>query len=106
MRRMTTGGMRLDDLSAAERRSAGLADDVLALRTRYVPDRAGTTGHGAAKQAGFQKGDILIAVDGKSKRLTESQWMTTFVNSRKVGDRIHIGVLRDGKRLKLELPMQ
>ena len=106
LRRMTTGGMRLDDLSADDRRAAGLAEDALALRARYVPDRAGTTGHGAAKQAGFQKGDILVEVDGQSKRLTESQWMTWLVNAKKVGDRVKVAVLRDGKRLTLELPVQ
>lgn len=106
LRRMTTGGMRLDDLPAADRQAAGLTDDVLALRARYVPDKAGTTGHGAAKQAGFLKGDILIEVDGQSKRLTESQWLTWLVNAKKVGDRVPVAVLRDGKRLTLELPMQ
>ena len=103
---MTTGGMRLDDLPAADRRATGLGDDVLALRARYVPDKAGTTGHGAARGAGFQKGDILIEVDGQSHRLTESQWMTWLINAKKVGDRIKVAVLRDGKRLEFELPMQ
>jgi hypothetical protein len=106
LRRMTTGGMRLDDLPAADRRAAGLADNVLALRARYVPDKAGTTGHGAARGAGFQKGDILIELDGRSERLTESQWMTRLVNAKKVGDRIKVALLRDGKRLEFELPIQ
>ncbi|MBI3860727.1 MAG: PDZ domain-containing protein [Planctomycetia bacterium] len=106
LRRMTTGGMRLDDLSAADRKAAGLADDVLALRARMVPDWAGKTGHGAAHGAGFKKGDILVELDGQSQRLTESQWLTRLVNSKKAGDRVKVALLRDGKRMILELPMQ
>jgi serine protease Do len=103
LRRLTTGGMRLDDLPADARRAAGLADNVLALRARHVGEYGA---HAAAKNAGFIKGDVLVEIDGSSKHLTESQLMAGLVNSRRPGDRIPVVVLRDGRRLTLELPMQ
>ena len=103
VRRMTTGGMRLDDLSSEARRGLGLADDVLALRVRYLGEYGD---HAAAKNAGFRKGDVLVEMDGRDARLTESQWMTTLVNDKRPGDRVAVIVLRDGQRRRFELPMQ
>lgn len=100
---MTTGGMRLDDLSSEARRGLGLADDVLALRVRYLGEYGD---HAAAKNAGFRKGDVLVEMDGRDARLTESQWMTTLVNDKRPGDRVAVIVLRDGQRRRFELPMQ
>ena len=57
---------------------------------------------GSAVPAGARRPDILVEVDGQSKRLTESQWMTWLINARKVGDRIKVTALRDGKPLIFE----
>jgi hypothetical protein len=103
LRRMTTGGMRLDNLSAADRAKLGLADDVLALSARHVGEYGA---HAAAKNAGFRKGDILIAVDGKTGVLTESQLMAWLVNAKRPGENVPVVVLRDGNKLNLSLPMQ
>lgn len=103
LRRMTTGGMRLDDLSSDARGQLGLDGDVLALRVRHV----GQYGeHAAAKNAGFRKGDVLIDLDGSDARLTESQFMTTLVNAKRPGERAAVVVMRDGRRIQLQLPMQ
>jgi serine protease Do len=103
LRRMTTGGMRLDNLPAEERAKLGLADGVLALRARHVGEYGA---HAAAKNAGFRKGDVLVEIDGKSELLTESQLMARFANGKPPGDRVPVVILRDGKRLPLELPIQ
>jgi hypothetical protein len=103
LRRMTTGGMVLDDLSADDRRAAGLTTGVLALRVRYVGEYGA---HAAAKNAGFVKGDVLVEVDGKSELLSESQLMAWLVNAKRIGDRVPVVILRDGQRMRLELPMQ
>jgi hypothetical protein len=103
LRRMTTGGLLLESLSADDRRAAGLADDVLALRVKHV----GQYGeHAAAKHAGFQKGDILVELNGKTAPLTESEWMTLLINTQRPGDRVSVTVLRDAKRVTLALPIQ
>jgi hypothetical protein len=103
LRRMTTGGMRLDNLSLEDRRTAGLAADVMALRARHVGQYGA---HAAAKNAGFLNGDILVEVDGKSDPLTESQMMAWLVNAKRPGDRISVVIQREGRRMTLELPMQ
>ncbi|HET6882477.1 MAG TPA: Trx7/PDZ domain-containing (seleno)protein [Pirellulales bacterium] len=103
LRRMTTGGMRLDDLSTEARRSLGLDDDVLALRARHVGEYGE---HATAKNAGFRKGDVLVEVNGSNTRLSESQLMTWLVNAKRPGERVAVVVLRDGARIPLELPMQ
>src|SRR5205085_10923543 len=69
LRRITTGGLRLQELPADKRKSAGLEENVLALEVRH----AGEYGdHAAAKNAGFRKGDILVELDSSSAPLTES----------------------------------
>jgi S1-C subfamily serine protease len=103
LRRMTTGGMRLDSLSPEERRVAGLADDAMALRARHVGQYGA---HAAAKNAGFRKGDILVAVGSETGPLTESQLMAWLVNAHRPGDVVPVVILRDGRRMTLQLPMQ
>lgn len=103
LRRMTTGAMRLDNLSGADRRNLGLTDNVLALRARHIGEYGA---HAAAEIAGFRKGDVLVELEGKTDLLSESQLMTRLVNVTRPGDRIAVVVLRDGKRVNLQLPMQ
>ncbi len=103
LRRMTTGGMRLDDLSPEERRAAGLANDVMALRARHVGQY---DAHAAAKNAGFIKGDILVKVGDEGGPLSESQLMTRLVNANRAGTVVPVDILRDGVRMTLMLPMQ
>jgi serine protease Do len=103
LRRMTTGGMLLEELSAADRKEAGLAETALALRAKHV----GQFGpHAAAKQAGFRQGDVLVTVDGKSDRISESDLMATLVKEKRPGDNVPVTVLRGGQKIELTLPMQ
>ncbi|MGH7202352.1 MAG: Trx7/PDZ domain-containing (seleno)protein, partial [Planctomycetaceae bacterium] len=103
LRRIATGGMKLNDLSEAERRRAGLAENDLALRAEHV----GQYGeHAAAKRAGFQKGDVLTAIDGQSGRMSESDLFAYVLNRKETGERIAVTVLRDGRRIELTLPVQ
>jgi hypothetical protein len=103
LRRMTTGGMRLDNLSPDERRAAGLADDAMALRARHVGQYGA---HAAAKNAGFINGDVLVAVDSETGPLTESQLMARLVNAHRPGDIVPVVILREGQRMTFKLPMQ
>jgi S1-C subfamily serine protease len=103
LRRMTTGGMRLDNLSTEDRAKLGLADNALALSARHVGEYGA---HAAAKNAGFRKRDVLIAVDGKTGLVTESQLMAWLVNAKLPGEKVPVVVLRDGNKFTLNLPMQ
>lgn len=103
LRRMATGGMKLDPVTAEERQALKLSDDALALRVKHV----GQYGeHAAAKNAGFQKDDILISFDGSTKPLTETELFALGMNRYRAGDKVPAKVLRGGKEVELKLPMQ
>ena len=100
---MVTGGLLLEELPAADRSNAGLAADTLALRVKHVGQFGA---HAAAKNAGFKQGDVVVAVDGKSDRLTDGELMAALVRRTKPGDKVAVTVLRGGQKVELTLPMQ
>ena len=103
MRGMATGGLMLLDVPNSERKDLALSAIQLALRVEFV----GQYGkHATGKKAGFEKGDMIVELDAKSDRLTESQWMGYVLQNRKVGEIMHVTVLRGKERLKLQLPSQ
>jgi hypothetical protein len=103
LRRMALGGMRLDDLSDAEREDAGLGRDSMALRVRH----AGTyKPHDAAHQAGVKNGDIITSFDGHDRRCTESALITRVLAHRNPGDNVTIEVLRDRKPTRVTFQAQ
>jgi hypothetical protein len=102
LRRMTTGGMVLVELSPEERAELN-SDDSMALRVQHL----GKYGlHGAALKAGFQKGDVVVQFDGQTDLITEGAVLTYGVTHRLPGDRVDVTVLRDGQRKTFVLPMQ
>lgn len=103
LRRMATGGLVFEELPDAERHEAGLGNNELALRIKHVGQYGA---HAAGKQAGFRQGDVLVALDGHSQRMSESQLLAHLVNNKRVGDRVPMTVLRGGEKLTLSLPMQ
>lgn len=103
LRRMATGGLVLEDLSAAARKKAKLGLQVLALRVKHVGQY---NEHAVAKRAGFRKGDIIVTFGGSSLRITETQLIARGVTRYKRGQRIPVTVLRAGRRVMLQLPMQ
>ena len=103
LRRMGTGGLVLEELPAEERQKAGLVGTDLGLRVKYVGQYGD---HAAAKRAGFQKGDILLDLDGQSHRMTESDVLAYAVQEKLPGDQVPVTVLREDKRVQLKLPIQ
>lgn len=103
LRRMATGGLVLEDLPADARREAGLSEDALALRVKHV----GQYGeHAAGKNAGFQKDDILVNIDGHTSRMTETDLLAYALNERQPGDIMQITVLRGAEQVALKLPVK
>jgi serine protease Do len=102
LRRMVTGGLVFEDLNAEEREQRKLPDDRLALIIKHVGEYGE---HAAAKKAGFQRGDILIAVEGRTQHQTESQLIASLLN-RPRGEKVRMKVLRGEKELDLMVPMQ
>lgn len=103
LRRMVTGGLRLREATEAVRQRAGLGPEQMGLLVQH----AGEYGeHGAAKRAGFRRDDLIVAVAGKTERLTESQLIGWLLQNQSAGASIPATVWREGERLQLALPMQ
>lgn len=103
MRGMVLGGMVLETLPADERLRLGIEPEGTALRVKGL----GAYGkHAVAKNAGFQKGDILLEVDGKVSFPTESLLLGYLLQNRFPGDKVQVKLTRDGRRMEIDLPMQ
>jgi S1-C subfamily serine protease len=103
LRRMTTGGLVLEPASKEDRQAANVADGSMALRVKHVGQYGA---HAAGKNAGFRQGDIIVSINGKSEFLREADWMFHSLNELRPGDRAKVSVMRDGKKVELNLPMQ
>ena len=68
LRGMAGGGLLLVDLTDEERSQRGLGKAEMALLLKHVGEYGK---HAAAKKAGFQKDDVLVALDGASDRSEE-----------------------------------
>ena len=102
LRRTAFGGIKMDDLTDAERKTRGLGTTELALHFKHVGEYGE---HALAKKAGFKKEDVLVSVDGQTKRMTESD-LFAFMLAKPVGSKVPATVLRGGERINLELPTQ
>lgn len=103
LRRMSTGGMKVDPLPQEQRDTLNLDADQMALLVQHV----GQYGpHAAAKNAGFQQGDIIIEFDGRTDLMTDSALLAYGVTEKKPGDQVSVTVLRNGKPKDLKLPLQ
>jgi serine protease Do len=103
MRGMATGGMVLEDLADEERTKRGLAKNTMAL---FVKGLGQYGKHAAAKNAGFQKDDVILQIAGVSTRATESELIGYLLQKHQMGERVKATVLRGNQRVELNLPMQ
>jgi predicted metalloprotease with PDZ domain len=87
-------------LSAAEKKQADLAADRLAL---VVKDMQAERTAGLRK-ASLRVGDVIIAVDGKTGAMTESQFLACVRLGHPPGDQVKLTVLRGKERLDLTIP--
>jgi membrane-associated protease RseP (regulator of RpoE activity) len=103
MRGMASGGMVLEDLDEEARQQRGLSKDQLALFVKSV----GMYGkHAAAKNAGFQKDDVITEIDGLKQRMSEIGLFDHLLRKRMPGESVATAVLRGKERVELKLPMQ
>lgn len=103
LRGMALGGLVLEDLSDAQRQERGVPRDGLALRVKHV----GQYGkNAAAKKAGFQIDDLIVEIDNRTDRLTESELIGHLLNRHQPGARIKAVLLRSRERLEIQMPIQ
>jgi serine protease Do len=103
LRAMAAGGLNMLDLSDDERKARGLSTEGMAL---WVKGLGMYGAHAAAKNAGFQKDDVLIEVAGIKDRITESRLHGHLMQEHVKGDQVPVKVRRSGRTLDLKLPMQ
>lgn len=94
-------GIKFDPLSAADREKHRIPGGTLALAI------GGMFGKGGPKlqQAGLKKGDIIVAVDGRTAALTESQFLAQLRLSHGPKDSVKFTILRGDNRQEITLPM-
>ncbi len=102
LRRAALGGMKLDRIPDGERRGLGL-EGRMALRAAHVGQYGD---HAVAKQAGAQKGDIVVAFDGVTEDWREADAIAHAVQKRRAGDVIPVKVRRGDRELTLEIRLQ
>lgn len=103
MRGMAAGGLLMEEVPDSERSGLGLEKGQLALRAKHV----GQYGkHAAAKNAGWQQGDILVEIDGLKDRLSEGALIGHLLQKHFPGEKLQATVVRGGKKMTLPLPMQ
>ncbi len=100
LRRMATGGMVLESIME---RPAGVPKDGMALRAKSVGQFGA---HAAAKNAGFQAGDVIIKFDGQTDFTREADLLAYALRSRKAGEKVSVTIVRGGKTMEMTLPMQ
>lgn len=103
LRRMATGGLLLEALPENDRLAAGIQQGQMALLVKHVGQYGA---HAAAKNAGFRKDDIVVSVDGRTDLFRESDLIRLGLQSFKPGESARVTVLREGKRIELNLPFQ
>lgn len=103
LRRMATGGMRLEELPQSERDALEIPDGSMALVVNHV----GKYGpHAAAMRAGVEEGDVIIEFDRRRDLLREADVLRHGVVQLRPGDTAPITLIRNGEKLELTLPMQ
>ncbi len=103
MRGMATGGLVLTDLTDEQRATRQLSEDAMGLLVTFV----GLYGkHAAAKNSGFRKDDVIVALDGRTARITEGELLGRLLHDHRPGQTVEATVLRGHEQLKLTLPMQ
>lgn len=100
LRRLATGGLKLETLPAAEKQALGIDANAMALLVKHV----GQFGeHAVAKKAGFLNGDVIVAVNGRTDIPTETALFAHALAS-KPGTPLQFAVIRNGRRIEMSFP--
>lgn len=103
LRRMTTGGLRVEPLGEEERQRRKIEDNNMALLINHVGQY---NEHAAAKRAGFQKDDVIISFGDRTDLMTEAELFEYGMTQRQPGDKVPVTILRGQQKKTLMLPMQ
>lgn len=92
-------GVWAPDLTDDERREIGLPTTGLARKVRWIPSEG-------LREAGLRDGDIIVAMDGDTRRETHAEAETRVRMTYSEGDHVELVVLRGGERHTLDAPLE
>jgi len=96
--------VKTDPLPPAEKASRGLGADQLALIVRNIFTPQGQPQHPVLK-AGLRQNDVIVAVDGKSDVMNESDFLVGLRLNHGPKDSVKFTILRGSERQDLTIPM-
>jgi hypothetical protein len=85
-------------LGREEKKTAGLADDSLAIKVASI------RGSGLATNVGLKKGDLIIELASRRRVRTFEQFQSDQLRAYQPNDTVRVVVLRDGKEVAIEGP--
>jgi hypothetical protein len=94
-------GVKFDPLPAADKAKRGIEAGDLALVVRGLFGRGGPK----VQQAGLRMNDVIVAINGKTKAMNESDFLTDLRLQHGPKDSIKLTVLRGDERRELEIPL-
>jgi serine protease Do len=94
-------GLKVELLPESEMASRGISPDRLALVVKNLFGKSAT----ALSEAGVKKDDIIVAVDGQSRPLTESDFLIGLRLNHGPKDSVKFTILRGSERKELTVPM-
>jgi hypothetical protein len=89
--------------NANELKALKLEEGAKAYRIQWI-NRGESEGK-KAFEAGLREGDFIIAIDGKPVTLTPEKFQMQVRTQYKVGDKLPLTILRNGKQLQIDLPL-
>jgi serine protease Do len=94
-------GLKTEPLSSADKKSRGIDEDSLALAVKGMHGKGGPK----LQQAGLQMNDLIVAVDGKTDAMSESDFLIWLRLNHGPKDSVKLTVLRGDDRRELTIPM-
>ena len=95
------GGFWAVELSAAQKRNAGIGPEALGLKVTFLFPR-----HPTPRQSDVRLGDVLVQLGDKREKMNTRQMHAYLQMNHNYGDRVPITVLRQGKKKSLVLQLR
>jgi serine protease Do len=94
-------GVKFEPLPAADKKSRGIAEDELALVVKGLFGKGGPK----VQQAGLKMNDLIVAIDGKTDAISESDFLVYLRLTHGPKDSVKFTVLRGDQRRDLTVPL-
>ncbi len=104
LRHQVLGTAPLKELSADERKQHRLSEGNLALLVKIPPGWVKAPQVKSTRKF-LRNGDIIVALEGNKKRISESTLLAYLIQQKKPGQKVSLTILRGGREQTLQLPL-